>query len=479
VPEGESIQGEINALRAIQEYDLGHCEHALTCAKRALAELPDGFQNARSYALLAQSLAHQSQGEVWHGLELLHAALQAHAADAASRSLPLTGLCFLHWLEGDLSRMRSSALENLGIGEEQGLRSSVAYASYLLGILHYMRGQLEEAAEHLGRVVDLRYFASQGEYCHAAFALTLVRLAEGRNEEARATFEALFKHVHQTGSARLLALVRAFEAEMDLRLDRREQAVHWAKTASPEPFHALYMFYVPQLTLAKAWQADPRPERKEEATKLLDRVLGMPVAAHNVPLRIQALALRALVQAADDECSALETLSEALALATPGGFIQPFVDLGTPVASLLERLPPDLAKSEHVERIQAGFDAAGSQRAPLAGRMLLGNGAQALVEPLTIREQDVLDLLSERLRDKEIATKLFISPATVKSHLKTLYRKLDVGDRREAVARALELGILPGALLRTAREEGRTQGPYLGKRNCSWTRSCQSGPSSP
>jgi LuxR family maltose regulon positive regulatory protein len=239
------------------------------------------------------------------------------------------------------------------------------------------------------------------------------------------------------------------------------------------------MFYVPQLTLAKAWQADPRPERKEEATKLLDRVLGMPVAAHNVPLRIQALALRALVQAADDECSALETLSEALALATPGGFIQPFVDLGTPVASLLERLPPDLAKSEHVERIQAGFDAAGSQRAPLAGRMLLGNGAQALVEPLTIREQDVLDLLSERLRDKEIATKLFISPATVKSHLKTLYRKLDVGDRREAVARALELGILPGALLRTAREEGRTQGPYLGKRNCSWTRSCQSGPSSP
>ena len=75
---------------------------------------------------------------------------------------------------------------------------------------------------------------------------------------------------------------------------------------------------------------------------------------------------------------------------------------------------------------------------------MLSDGSGTLVEPLSRREQDVLELLTERLRDKEIAEKLFVSPATVKSHLRCLYRKLDVGDRREAVVRARELGILAG-----------------------------------
>jgi LuxR family maltose regulon positive regulatory protein len=75
---------------------------------------------------------------------------------------------------------------------------------------------------------------------------------------------------------------------------------------------------------------------------------------------------------------------------------------------------------------------------------VLSDGTDALVEALTNREQDVLELLTQRLRDKEIAEKLFIAPVTVKSHLKTLYRKLGVGGRREAVARARELGILAG-----------------------------------
>ncbi len=445
-PEAEAIQGEIDALRTIQEFDLGHGEQALTCAKRALARLPAEFEHARAYALVIQALAHQSQGEVSRGLELFHAALQDHDADEASRSLPLTGLSFLHWLEGDLARMRQAALENLRIGEEQGLRASVAYAGYLLGILHYMRGELEEAAEHLRRVIDLRFFASQGEYCHSAFALALVHLGQGHDQEAWATFEALSTYVHQTGSTKLLSLVRAFEAEMDLRIGRTAHAVHWSGTASPEPFRSLYMFYVPQLTLARAWLAGSRPERRQAAAKLLDQLLGLPAVAHNVPLRIQALALRALAGAhGSDQTLALERLSEALALAAPGGFVQPFVDLGAPMASLLEQLPPGLSESEQVERIQAAIHAAVSKRAPSAvGGMLIKAGG-ILFEPLTIREQDVLELLCERLRDKEIAEKLCISPATVKSHLKTLFRKLDVGDRRQAVSRAREIGVLPGA----------------------------------
>jgi len=65
-------------------------------------------------------------------------------------------------------------------------------------------------------------------------------------------------------------------------------------------------------------------------------------------------------------------------------------------------------------------------------------------ELLTNRELDVLELLQQRLSNKEIALELGISTATVKMHTHGIYRKLDVHGRRQATAVAIEWGILPG-----------------------------------
>ena len=65
-----------------------------------------------------------------------------------------------------------------------------------------------------------------------------------------------------------------------------------------------------------------------------------------------------------------------------------------------------------------------------------------LVDPLTNREQEILELLGQRMQNKEIGVKLFISPKTVKKHLDNIYGKLNVSNRQQAIEKARMLGVL-------------------------------------
>jgi LuxR family maltose regulon positive regulatory protein len=70
-------------------------------------------------------------------------------------------------------------------------------------------------------------------------------------------------------------------------------------------------------------------------------------------------------------------------------------------------------------------------------------GQEEILDPLTNRELQILELLKERMTNKEIAAQLTISPGTIKGHTIRIYHKLDVKGRHQAVEKAIVLGILP------------------------------------
>jgi LuxR family maltose regulon positive regulatory protein len=68
--------------------------------------------------------------------------------------------------------------------------------------------------------------------------------------------------------------------------------------------------------------------------------------------------------------------------------------------------------------------------------------AQSLIEPLSERELEVLQLVALGLSNREIAERLYLALSTVKGHNRIIFDKLGVQRRTEAVARARELGLL-------------------------------------
>ena len=133
-----------------------------------------------------------------------------------------------------------------------------------------------------------------------------------------------------------------------------------------------------------------------------------------------------------DVPAALAPLGLALTLAEPEGYIWIFAAEGPPMAALLDAAARGDIAPHYVRRLLKAVGQTGSSM----------RTTQALVEPLSERELEVLRLLATDLSGPDIARELVVSLHTVRSHTKNVYAKLGVNDRRAAVRRAGELDLL-------------------------------------
>ena len=150
---------------------------------------------------------------------------------------------------------------------------------------------------------------------------------------------------------------------------------------------------------------------------------------------LQAIAL----QTHGEQEKAVHLLCDALALAEPGGFIRTFVDEGLPMVHLLSAAAAHGRMPDYIGKLMAVFKAE-EQKSETTS--YLPPPAQSLIEPLSRREVEILQLIAQGLSNQEISERLVLALDTVKGHNKKIFGKLQVQRRTEAVARARELGLL-------------------------------------
>ena len=431
------LQGEVAFFRAYFAFWTDNLPHVLPYAQQALADLPLEWWHARALARLYLAAAHHMLGDRASVEALLAAGL--HEAQANQRYLMRSFMIngFIHWFAGDLQRLADAANQILALSTQQRSPQTVNWARYFRGIVHYHRNQLADAAPDLLAVVLDRYHAYLNCVLHSAIALTLTYQAQQKPDQALTIAEMLPTYLYEMGNTFLLPTLHAFQADLALRQGRLVDASQWAARAQPADLSLMPLFFAQHVVLPKALLALSTPDTLQPAAEQLARMREFAASRQLFPVLIEVLAVEAMLFATQgDRTAALAALTRAIELAQPGGFMRPFVDLGAPMQALLRQLPDQGVAAPFVAKILAAFDA--SQ--PIGSATSVE--ASALIESLTPRELEILNLLEQRLSNKEIAARLFISPHTVTQHTLHIYQKLQVNTRRAAVAKAQILGLL-------------------------------------
>jgi LuxR family transcriptional regulator, maltose regulon positive regulatory protein len=411
--------------------DLGTMTAAAAEAQAMLAALPTGVV-ARCPWIGAQVLAGRGAAELWSG-HLGEAAATFEAAIAAvpaahgahERADCLGYLALADALRGRLNRAAGTA-GPASAGDGERLSAPVSPAAHVaLAAVHVERNELRQAHGELKRAeAALRLHPDQLTGTVACLVAARKALAEGHPDGA----VEIVRKARPGGPLphwleRRLAMLesRACAASGDAM-----SALDAAGRADPASLEAA-------VTQAHAWLAagDQQAARKSLA--------GHRERAEAVPdhVRLEAwLATARISYGSGDRAEGRRSLQRALRLGEPERLRLPFALERAWLRRVL-RADPDLA---HVYRDLLEPDLVGAARepAPPPG----ASPAPVMLEPLSSREREVLQYAAEMLDTTEIAAVLFISVNTVKSHLKSIYRKLAVTHRGEAVRRARQLRIL-------------------------------------
>ncbi len=330
---------------------------------------------------------------------------------------------------------------------ERGLQLATQGASLLRGAadmhvgksqLHYEHDDLNAATQHLLRSKELGDLASlpQNPY-RWCVAMARIREAQGDLDSALDLLHEA-EPLYASDFSPNVRPIPALKTRVWVAQERLGEALGWAREQGLSIKNDLsYLREFEHITLARVLLAQYKRERNGhsilDALGFLERLLKAAEEGGRTGSVIEILILLALAhQIQGDIPAALKALERALTLAEPEGYVRMFVDEGSPMASLLEKAMKHRIAPNYVRQLLAAF-----------GKVEDGTpGDQSLIEPLSERELEVLRLLGTDLDGPDIARQLIVSLNTLRTHTKNIYTKLGVNNRRAAVRRAEELGLL-------------------------------------
>jgi LuxR family maltose regulon positive regulatory protein len=442
------LPGAIAVARAGQSLARGDVADTMNYAQRVLDLLPADDHLNRGGVAGFLGLAAWTSGDLeaaHHAFAegMTHLQMAGNIADAIGGAITLADIRIAQGRLREAMRTYEQALQLAMAQHPEGARPIVrGTADMYVGMseLHHERNDLHAATRCLLKSKDL------GE--HTGFPQNRYRwcVAMARIREAQGDLDGALELLDEAERRYVSAFspnvrpIAALKTRVWLAQGRLGEALGWVRDQGLSVDDDLsYLREFEHITLARVFLAQ---QSILEAIRLLERLLHAAEAGERMGQVIEILVLLSLAhQMQRDIPAALVPLARALTLAEPEGYIRMFVDEGSLMAALLTRMKDEGGRrKEYVARLLSAF----SSDIPLSVAPSSHPSAlspQPLVEPLSVRERDVLKLLRTDLSGPQIARELMVSLNTLRTHTKNMYDKLGVTNRRAAVHRAEELGL--------------------------------------
>lgn len=406
----------------------------LRLTQEALAHLPSEDSTWREVTLINLGLAYLWQGKAHQAIAACH-----EAAEWCRRqgNIYLAFAALWHEAEACLAagRLRQAA----AVYEQLQRLDALEGSSHLLlktngdvGLagLAYERNDLATAETLLTTALPLLWPGGQPRVVlYGRLILARLYQAQGRVAAAQEQLrlaETMTRQMNMTAESRQLAAVCARFA---LHQGDESSAARWlagstAPDGAPDLGHEEEYLALGELYM--------KQQRYREAHELLHRLQAAAAQdGRDGSLIVILLLLALLYQAQGQREQAFLPLGRALDLAQPEGYLRTFLDAGRPLLPLLHEAHRQGILPFYTDQL---LQAAGSPSHP--------GEPDALLEPLTAREQEILHLIAQGCSNQQIATALVLSVGTVKGHANHIFGKLRAQNRTEAVARGRELGLI-------------------------------------
>jgi LuxR family maltose regulon positive regulatory protein len=435
------LPGAIAVARAGQALARGDVPATMTYARQALDLVPDDDHFWRGAVASILGLASWTNGDLaaahrMYGEGMAHLQQAGNIADTIAGAITLADI-----------RIAQGRLREAMRTYERGLQLAMAPGAPVLrgaadmhagmSELYRERNDLPGATQHLLRSTELGEHTGFPQHPYRRrVALARIREIEGDLDDALDLLHEA-ERLYMSDFSPNVRPVAAFKTRVWVAQGRLGEALDWTRERGLSVEDDLsYLREFEHLTLARVllarYQNDQTDHPMHEAIGLLERLLQAAEAGERTGSVIEILVVQALAyQTRGDLPAALGPLHRALRLAEPAGYVRIFVDEGPPMALLLEAARKHEIAPSYVRRLRAVLGKA-EDSTPVK---------QGLIEPLSVRELEVLRLLRTDLSGPDIARALMVSLNTVRTHTNNIYLKLGINNRRAAVRRAAELGL--------------------------------------
>jgi len=435
----ERIAGHAATIRGYRAMLTGDMARAAELTRQAMAHLPPDDLKTRGFAALILGVALGMSGDLEAGTRILSEAARTQAAgDRLLTTMILSDLAGLQYLQGQLHAAAATCQEALQLMNAHARRSGrqspvVGFVYSRLSRVLCEWNDLKAAIRYAREAVKLGQQWGQKDSLAIAYSYLAqaLRAAGNLGEALQASQQA--RQVAGDYSSSEEAQRAGLEMAIRLLQGDVATAARWAEERGLSVRDKLDLSRMAEYgTLASILIAQGQ---LDAAWILLERLLQVAEAAGAVSYEIGILVLQVkALQARGEAERALDTLERALRLAEPEGYVRVFINEGEAMGKLLRQAAERGIAPAYVGRLLAAL-APESGQVPRPGRA-------TLAEPLSERELEVLRLLTTGLSSTEMAQELIVSVNTVRSHVKSIYAKLNVHGRLAAVQRAKELGLL-------------------------------------